>query len=936
VVPRFHVKKTLERQASTATRLILRNLRFDVGEADVRKVLVEVAAAAAAAAAGAQPAAAEAGSDDEGKEKKAEQAPKEADAAKEAGAKPSGKKGGKKGKQQAEAAAAAAAAAEAEAAAAAEAEQAEFTFSTTAASLPSLLTHIHLPTTAAPTALAAAAVATAGDDDEQTTAAAAAALNDLGEAARRRAFGRGFGFLQFATRRDAAVAIAALNEKPVRGRLMAVDWAVQPEAYAEAEAAATAEAEAAAPEAEEDAEDEADGEDGSDDDSGSDSGSENSGSDEEDEDEDDDEDDEEDGSDVELDEAELAGLVGDEHDTGIAPEPEEAESAPAARPQAESRNTLFVRNLVWEADDAALFRAFAPFGPLLYARVVKDSLTGRSKGSGFVAFKTPEAADRALEAAGAGSSAPSATHRPSDVSAAITAALKDGGIRVQGRLLIVSRVVNKDEAAQLVDPKKRNTARFDRRHTYLSHEGNIRPESDAAKAMPESDLLKRESAAKEKKAKLTKSPFFFVSPVRLSVRNLSKSITDQELKRLGMHAAVEGIKSGLVGFDEGDPVLRGAYKGRGSSLAAIAEDAEQQAARAHGRSAPASTESKVTAPKVEILSARILREKDGDAAAAAAAAAAKGKGKGMNRASLRARVDADGKARSKGYGFIEFAHHHAALAALRQLNNNPLYARLAAGGNAALAEYKVPRHFGLHPHHLNGEGKVVVRQDAGAGGAEGVDSSKHSKKTIEVSALGLNAQSPSLHNAPRLIVEFAVEDVREVIKQEKKRAARTASSSGGKASRERHREKRDRALEEKTKTNKDAPRDRKVPRDRDADRKKKDGAGSKPERKGKDGAAAGAKATGAPAAAGAKRSRSDREGPSAVPRRGQREAEDVFDRVLAGGDREERRPAKKPRGPREARDDHDKLVNNYMSSLFAKSMTAAAGGGQKSDLMQWM
>ncbi len=35
------------------------------------------------------------------------------------------------------------------------------------------------------------------------------------------------------------------------------------------------------------------------------------------------------------------------------------------------------------------------------------------------------------------------------------------------------------------------------------------------------------------------------------------------------------------------------------------------------------------------------------------------------------RIDQHGHQRSKRYGFVEFSDHFAALAALRQLNNNP-------------------------------------------------------------------------------------------------------------------------------------------------------------------------------------------------------------------------------------------------------------------------
>jgi len=58
---------------------------------------------------------------------------------------------------------------------------------------------------------------------------------------------------------------------------------------------------------------------------------------------------------------------------------------------------LFVGGLSPETDDASLHRAFARFGDIVEARVILDRATNRSKGYGFVRFKTPEVAQQALE-----------------------------------------------------------------------------------------------------------------------------------------------------------------------------------------------------------------------------------------------------------------------------------------------------------------------------------------------------------------------------------------------------------------------------------------------------------------------------------------------------------------------------------------------------------
>ena len=72
---------------------------------------------------------------------------------------------------------------------------------------------------------------------------------------------------------------------------------------------------------------------------------------------------------------------------------------------------------------------------------------------------------------------------------------------VGGRVLAIKSAVKKDEAEKLAEEgeEKRAKKRFDRRHTHLAYEGNVRAGSDVASAMPASDLAKREAAAKEKK-----------------------------------------------------------------------------------------------------------------------------------------------------------------------------------------------------------------------------------------------------------------------------------------------------------------------------------------------------------------------------------------------------------------------------------------------------
>jgi RNA recognition motif-containing protein len=57
---------------------------------------------------------------------------------------------------------------------------------------------------------------------------------------------------------------------------------------------------------------------------------------------------------------------------------------------------LYVGNLSYSVDNAALEALFAPFGQVRSAQVIQDRDTGRSKGFGFVEMETDQAAQEAI------------------------------------------------------------------------------------------------------------------------------------------------------------------------------------------------------------------------------------------------------------------------------------------------------------------------------------------------------------------------------------------------------------------------------------------------------------------------------------------------------------------------------------------------------------
>ena len=56
---------------------------------------------------------------------------------------------------------------------------------------------------------------------------------------------------------------------------------------------------------------------------------------------------------------------------------------------------LFVGGLAWATTDDSLLQAFARFGEVVEAKVIKDRQTGRSRGFGFVTFSEDAAAEAA-------------------------------------------------------------------------------------------------------------------------------------------------------------------------------------------------------------------------------------------------------------------------------------------------------------------------------------------------------------------------------------------------------------------------------------------------------------------------------------------------------------------------------------------------------------
>ena len=310
----------------------------------------------------------------------------------------------------------------------------------------------------------------------------------------------------------------------------------------------------------------------------------------------------------------------------------------SGKTEEDHKPTLFVRNLPFTVTDETLSQQFAFFGPLRYARVVVDPITGRSRGTAFVCFLDEMDAISCLHGAPnlsmtfqqSGKTTALSSFQPSKKSMLEDTNVDSSGrYTMDGRLLQLSRAVDKAEATRLaaVGHTFRDVRDRDKRRLYLLDEGTISRNTALYDKLSPTEVSLRKESARQRQSLIRNNPALQLSLTRLSVRNLPRNITSKDLKALAREA--------VVGF---------------------ARDVKG------GLRQPLSKE--------ELSRARdLMRE---------AESARKAKGKGIVKQSkvifegnAGGKVaEASGAGRSKGYGFIEYSSHRWALMGLRWLNGH--------------------------------------------------------------------------------------------------------------------------------------------------------------------------------------------------------------------------------------------------------------------------
>ncbi|XP_036282012.1 RNA-binding protein 28 isoform X2 [Pipistrellus kuhlii] len=399
---------------------------------------------------------------------------------------------------------------------------------------------------------------------------------------------RGFAFVQFKNLLEAGKALKSMNMKEIKGRTVAVDWAVAKDKYKNTQSA-SAPGEEKQPEPklqkpgkvngrkEEVMKEEEDDDDG-----------------------DMEEDDDDDGDDEEEEEnkkskvtkcvqihtravkrpvpSESSDEDHSDEDSGL----EEGESVDSGEDLAQSDTdteeqedkdvhvskkkkrklpsdvnegkTVFIRNLSFDSEEEDLGELLQQFGDLKYVRIVLHPDTEHSKGCAFAQFMTQEAAQKCLAAA--------------------SAETEGGGLKLDGRQLKVDLAVTRDEAAKLRTKKVKKPTGT--RNLYLAREGLIRAGTKAAEGVSAADMAKRERFELLKHQKL-KDQNIFVSRTRLCLHNLPKAVDDKQLRKL-LLTATGGEKGVRIKECKVMRDLKGVYgKVKGQSLGyAFAEFQEHE------------------------------------------------------------------------------------------------------------------------------------------------------------------------------------------------------------------------------------------------------------------------------------------------------------------------------------------------------------------------
>ncbi|PVH95224.1 hypothetical protein DM02DRAFT_720882 [Periconia macrospinosa] len=305
--------------------------------------------------------------------------------------------------------------------------------------------------------------------------------------------------------------------------------------------------------------------------------------------------------------------------------------------------TVFIRNLPFTVDDDMLFEHFQQFGTIGFARCVTDRETQKPKGTGFVRFAKEEDMIECLKGVPRTKLTKTTTDRKDGTTVTnIHSVLEDenadptGKYTIDGRVLQITRAVDRTEATRLT--AEGAATRFnrdkDKRRLYLLSEGTIDAKSPLYEKLSPSEVKMREDSATLRRKQIQENPGLHLSLTRLSIRNIPRSTTSKDLKALARQAVVgfaHDVKAGKRQRLSKEEISRGGE---------------------------------------EMVNAEKARKRKGKGIVKQA--------KVVFETPSGSKTSEDtGAGRSRGYGFIEYYTHRAALMGLRWLNGHAIEYKVA-------------------------------------------------------------------------------------------------------------------------------------------------------------------------------------------------------------------------------------------------------------------
>lgn len=168
--------------------------------------------------------------------------------------------------------------------------------------------------------------------------------------------------------------------------------------------------------------------------------------------------------------------------------------------------TIFIKNLSFDSTNEDLKEYFSKFGKIVYALIVRDNVSGHSRGTGFVQFEKKESVELCLSQSG--------KIILQDFTLEILPALPRGKIRT---------------IEQEKESKKHEVK--DTRNMYLLREGMILAGSAASEGVSATDMAKR-LRLEQVKSSMLKNLTRFISRDRLTIHNLPESYDDAKLRKM--------------------------------------------------------------------------------------------------------------------------------------------------------------------------------------------------------------------------------------------------------------------------------------------------------------------------------------------------------------------------------------------------------------------